>query len=393
MSGHDMLRTLLIGFGRAGAGLHWSTLRRLRAEGEHTQLFAAEPPVVWDPGPARDSAAQEGLLVASSLAQAARELDPTSTVVHLCSPPDARLETLREVAALGFRRILVEKPLAVDAASAHRIAELRESYGLSLVSVTQWLRSALTLRLAELVAGGELGRLRGVAVVQRKPRMMRTLRDQGHPTAFDVELPHSVGVVLRLAGNAEVTDAAGSDMRVGDVIIPRMGTAWLRLQHTGGPVSEIFTDLTSPVRERRIELTFEAGRVVGYYPASEADHFAALSVTGPTGGTDQVFYDDSLSAFFVHTYQRFASAADQAGDFALAVRVVELLDAAKERCRRMEAGSATNRLTEEESDRLLPAAVGAAPAPRAGTRPTVTIGARSTDPRGTTGEGNDDHVR
>ncbi|HEV7899534.1 MAG TPA: hypothetical protein VGP31_17005 [Planosporangium sp.] len=328
-----MVRTLLIGFGRAGAGLHWNVLRRLRGRGDSRHLFADDPPIVWDPAEVGASAAREGLGVVDSLTQAAAQLDPAGTVVHLCAPPATRLVTLRDVAAAGFRLIMVEKPLASNAAEVHEIARLRREYGLHLLTVAQWLHSALTLRLARLVAADSLGALRGISVLQRKPRMMRSLDDVGHPSAFDVELPHSVGVALRLAGDADVAGAAGTDMRVGEVVVPRMGSARLLLEHLDGPVTEIFSDLTSPVRERRIELTFDAGRAVGHYPGSRDDHYATLSVLAGRERTDEVLFDDSLSAFFVHAYRRFAAGDDFADDFALAVRVVELLDAAKRRCR------------------------------------------------------------
>ncbi|HEX5543520.1 MAG TPA: hypothetical protein VFX60_18535 [Micromonospora sp.] len=335
-----MLRTLLVGFGRAGAGLHWQVLRQLRGSDEAAGLFATEPSVVFDTGDARARATRDGLTVVDSLSQAARILDPATTVVHLCVPPAARLAALTEVAALGFTRLLAEKPLASDVDALRGIAQVCRDYSLQLVPVAQWLRSALTLRLRELIDTGELGRLRTINIVQRKSRLSRTLLDAGHPTAFDVELPHSVGLVLGLAGDASVTDAAWADMHVGDVVIPRMGMARLRLDHHSGPVTEIFSELTSPVRERRIDLTFDEGRVIGHYPNSEADHYAHLVVTAGARRNASVLFDDSLRAFFLDTYRRFAAGDDLREDLSLGRRVVEVLHEAKRIAGRVEQGAA-----------------------------------------------------
>ncbi|QNP69353.1 hypothetical protein IAG44_07820 [Streptomyces roseirectus] len=332
-----MERTLIIGLGRAGLGLHWAVLRRLRAEGRHPDLFDPAPVLALDPlapgAPLPVSAAEE-LRPVSSVAEARALLDPERTVVHLCTPPVARLGPLRELAAAGFRRVVVEKPLAVERLAVHDILDLGRAERLRMAVVAPWLASSLTARLARLVEEGTLGELRSVDVLQSKPRMSRTLADGGHPTAFDVEPPHSLGVCLRLAGDAVLAGAELADMRVGDTVVPGMGRAELVLRHREA-TSRIVSDLTSPVRERRIRLGFTDGTAVAHYPGSEDDHYAQLrfSRTGRPE-TWEVFPDDALSAYFVDTYRALRDGTDLEPDLRLASRVVELLADAKETSRR-----------------------------------------------------------
>lgn len=124
-------------------------------------------------------------------------------------PPRVRVEVLAQLAALGFRKIVVEKPLAVDERGVAEIHELRRRWHLDLTVAAPWRASAPTARIQDIVRNGELGALRSVHVVQRKPRFTRTLAGSVHPTVFDVEMPHSVGVAFVVASGATVCDAAG----------------------------------------------------------------------------------------------------------------------------------------------------------------------------------------
>lgn len=338
-----MPRTLIVGFGRAGHGLHWSVLKRLRRDEAGAALLSPLPPVVHDFDPTTPQLADHEVIAAPSLVAARDLLDPADTVVHLCTPPTHRLQPLRELAELGFRSILVEKPLLARAEDLPAVEELRRAYGLRLTVVAHWLRSALTQRLARLVAEGELGELRTVYVAQRKPRLGRTLSRQGHPTAFDVELPHSVGVTLRLAGDAEVAGAELGDMRAGDTVVPEMGTARLLLDHLSGVQTEIFSDLASPVRERVIKLGFGKGWAVGHYPVSESDDYAHLDTSLGSGGSAEVFRDDSLGRFLLHAYGEFTSGADLEPDFALNTRVTTVLAEAKQLARATRAAVPADR--------------------------------------------------
>jgi predicted dehydrogenase len=345
-----MLQTFVIGLGRAGAGLHVSTLSRVRQRGSARRFFAEAPLVVCDPRFASTGDLEralrswdvQGAVLTDSIAQAARLLDPERTVVHVCTPPTARLDIIEQLARRGFRKILVEKPLALDEGTLVGIERVRRHWGLRLVVVAQWLVSALTARLQELVHSAALGELRSLSFLQRKPRFSRTLATNGHPTAFDVELPHSVGVALRLAGAAQVSDAGCTDMVIGDTTVPRLGSARLTLHHERGVRTEIVSDLTSPVRERRIEAQFARGFAVGHYPGSGDDDYAQLNVVMDSGAfgvrlrteSHSVFLDDALSAFLLRVYQRFGGAGvDEAGvdeaDFALNAEAVRLLWAAK----------------------------------------------------------------
>ncbi|WP_407564784.1 Gfo/Idh/MocA family protein [Streptomyces sp. 184] len=333
------MHTFIVGLGRSGRELHLPVLLRLRHR--FPELFSVTPPIGFDVRPAdvpdagRDRRDEHpGIRTAGSLAAARAQLDPAATLVHVCTPPGERAGVLTDLGELGFVNVLVEKPLADTVEALEELASVREKYGLRMAVVAPWLHSSLTERLAAIVESNRFGPLRHIGIRQHKPRIHRTLNSRSHDTAFDVEPPHAVGVMLRLAGDAEVAHAALTDVDVGGRRVPGMGGAELTLRHGSGAVSQLECDLTSPRRERRVELAFESGRVVGHYPVSSEDHYAHLTVS-PVGGTPakSVFPDLALDACLLDTYRHFAGTGgdDAALDAQLQrqMRVVRLLDAAK----------------------------------------------------------------
>ncbi|WP_344136394.1 Gfo/Idh/MocA family oxidoreductase [Saccharopolyspora halophila] len=314
-----MLQPFVIGLGRAGADLHLRVLERVRAAA--SELFAPGPVIASDPDGSKH---RPDVIATGSIEAATALLDPQRTVAHLCTPPESRAEVLAELVGHGFRRIVVEKPLATDPAELETIEALRDRHGLDLVVVSHWLDSRLTEHLAELISRGGL---RSIAFDQDKPRFARSTTTGGHPTAFDVELPHSLGVVLRLAGAAQLTAAECGDMRCEDAVLPGLGSARLTLTHPGGVRSEIRSDLTAPIRRRRIVLEFDDEQVVGHYPISAEDDHAHLEVDG----LRRVFRDDALTRFVLRAYRHFHAPGAEHGTFELHRDIIRLLTAAKER--------------------------------------------------------------
>jgi predicted dehydrogenase len=331
------LRTLVVGLGRAGGGLHLPVLTRLR-ETSSASLFTDQPIVAYDPRPA--GALPAGVVAVPSVAVAAQQLDPERTVVHVCTPPTGRVDVLAGLVDAGFRRFVVEKPLAADPVDLAAVLALRDRHALDIVVVAPWLAARLTGRLAEVIRGGRYGALREVTVAQHKPRFTRSLATSGHPTAFDVELPHSLAVVLDLAGPAELAAAAWAPLHCAGHTVPRMGGARLALRHVSGAHSTLRSDLTSPVRERRITLRLADAVVTGHYPLAADDHHAQLVVT--TGGRahHDVFPDDALAAFFLAAYRHFhgRSEPDVTG-LGRHVEAVRLLAEAKALCTAQETAA------------------------------------------------------
>ena len=303
-----MPHTVVVGLGRSGAGLHAPVLHRLRRA--RPDLFAAHPIVGFDPRP---GVAVRDVLTVDSLERVAALVPPGDAIVHVCTPPAVRVALLERLAGLGFRRFVVEKPLATDLAALAAVERL--CAGLDVVVVTQWLAAALTGRLAALVRSGEYGPPLALAVRQDKPRFARAT---GHADAFEVEVPHALAVALHLAGPAELTGAGWTDPARG-----RLAGAWLSLRHHGGTRTTVHSDLTAPVRRRELTLRLRDTTVVGHYPVSADDHHAQLRVGN---GDREVFEDESLGAFFLAAYRYFAG-VDPAppGDLGLHARVVRLL--------------------------------------------------------------------
>jgi predicted dehydrogenase len=249
-------------------------------------------------------------------------------VVHLCTPPADRVAPLRALTAAGFDKVLVEKPLATSHQDLDQVVALRSR--LDIVVVAQWLTSELTRRLESLVRLGTLGALTDIRFTQRKSRFRRSCTTSGHPTAFDVELPHSLGVALLLAGDAEVDAARCRDLTTEGWTLPHLGGAQVELRHHGGVRTEIVSDLGAPVRERSVVLYFERGTVSGHYPADASDPYARLTVRTEDDSRTSVFPDDALATFLLAAYRRFAG-ANLPSHTDLNIRVVRLLCDAKRR--------------------------------------------------------------
>lgn len=336
-----MLQTLIVGLGRAGRDLHVPVVQKARELDGFRHLFANSPIVGVDP---YRLGALEGVVITDSVVRARELSDPAHTVVHLCTPLDIRSVLMEQLCSLGYRRLIVEKPFAADERDLERMASLCHRYKVRPVVVAPWFASALTIRMTKIIADGALGQLRSIRIVQRKPRFTKSITNGSCSSALDVELPHSVGIALLLAGPAEVHDAAWSDMRMGEVVVPRMGGAWLTLEHECGVRTEIYSDLTSPKRERAITLELAEGTLTGHYSCSEADSTAQLMVS--TGGRDEcdVFDDDALTTFMVGTYQHFVAPGCGGGDeLELNSAVVRILSQARRLCARVEVPSRQHR--------------------------------------------------
>nr|CEL19851.1 FIG00870175: hypothetical protein [Kibdelosporangium sp. MJ126-NF4]CTQ97075.1 FIG00870175: hypothetical protein [Kibdelosporangium sp. MJ126-NF4] len=317
-----------MGLGRAGAGLHLPVLAKVRARDQG--LFDDEPIVACDPRvePAR----RPGLLMMPTIHAAAAVTDPADTVAHICTPPAERFGVMTQLAGLGFRKLVVEKPLAVDNDDLARIIRLRRKHGMHIEVVEPWLTSTLTGRLGDLIRNGKFGTLKTVTIVQNKPRFRRSLKSPDHPTAFDVELPHGIALALRLVGAARVTHASGFDLAIGGAVIPRMGGARVGLRHNLGARTEISSDLTCPVRERRITMDFEHGMAVGHFAVSDDDDHSQLTLSANGLRDHEVIRDDSLTEWMIQAYHKFHAGIEQTKGFTFAAEVVQLLSVAKNIC-------------------------------------------------------------
>lgn len=312
------LRPFVVGLGRSGAGLHVPALAR--AGVSSARPLGYDPQSITDPPVRRVGAIEE----------AAALTPPSRTVVHLCVPPGARPALVDRLARLGYRRFLMEKPLAVTEADRALLNRLVRRYRLDVVVVAQWLASGLTGRVASIVRGGRLGRPVALRMVQHKPRFGRSLASQDHPTAFDVELPHGLGLVLHLAGPATIRAAGCADLVLGRSRLPRLGSAWVSLAHDSGVRTLLSSDLTAPVRARTLTVHLEHGTVRAHYPVSEADNYAQLETEAAGERRRIVFPDDAFASFVRQAYRHFRGSGRLAGNLCLHDEVTAMLGRAKE---------------------------------------------------------------
>lgn len=355
-----MLQPLVVGLGRSGSGLHLRTLTRLAGRtGPAGDPLVVLPAVGCDPRAGLPHPPQT--LVVPTLDRALEHIDPATAVAHVCTPPHLRYALVEELAGLGFRRMIVEKPLAVSRGELDALVRLRDEKRLNLVAVAHWTTSRLADRLRRLVRGGRLGPLRRITVDQHKPRFLRSLTGDGHRTALDVEIPHSLALALDLAGPADLRAAHCWDLACEDRVLPLMGGAHLELAHHSGVFTLLRSDLGAPVRQRSVVCEFDGGRATAHFPLSEDDDHAQLVITPagripaqppgvpPSAGDGvpaagrHVFRDDALTDFMEAAYRGFLSGSEDTAGFSLARATARLLCAARDHCAAPAAACAGSR--------------------------------------------------
>ncbi|MBP2000267.1 putative dehydrogenase [Paenibacillus shirakamiensis] len=329
-----MLQSLIIGFGRAGKGLHYHCLRKAYQMGSHRALFNPHVGVV-DPNFANLGSSQPNLTGFSSLGDV-EGFEPDNTVVHICTPPELHTEALREVVKYGYRKIVMEKPLTTTESELDVIREIQHYYGCEILVVANWLSSSLTRKIHTLIQSGVYGPLRYLTAEQNKSRLSRTLANPSHHNAFDVEIPHLVALALFLGGtSAEVVASEVKDMFIGEHVIPKMGMAKITLYQEHGVISRLSSNLATPIRKRRIQLNFDSHVLCGYYPSAQDDSHAWLEICDGNGHLleEHIMHDDPLSAVFIEYYQYFAGIGEKpVSDLEFNANVVRVICQAKETC-------------------------------------------------------------
>ncbi|MFE9848543.1 Gfo/Idh/MocA family oxidoreductase [Streptomyces sp. NPDC005576] len=317
------VESVIVGYGHAGRDLHHRILIALAGRGAvpRGEALVVDPVRPVDPLP--------GSRWLSSLPQALAALgSPASAVVHVATPVRDRARTIRDLAAAGIRRVIMEKPFAESPAAARELTDLIRDCGVDVLPVAVWPSSTITRRVVELLAAGRIGRPVSLHVEQSKPRFRRSFENSAHSSAFEVELPHQMLLALHLFGDAESVEAVSWPLRNPAGQDRMLGGATVCLRHRDGLVTTLTSDLTSPVRIRRLRLRGTEGEIVAHYPIGGDDPFGQIQVTGERDRT--LLPDAPLTTFVEDCYRYFTGSEERpAGtDLRLHARVTELLAAA-----------------------------------------------------------------
>lgn len=150
MSGGPRLRSAVVGAGFSGPQ-HVDAVRR----GGYADVVA-----LVDRDPERGPRTAASLGVERAVATVDEVLaDPTIDVVHICTPNHTHVELARAAMEAG-KHVVVEKPIAIDQAGAVELLDVARRTGCHAAVALTYRGYPMVGRARELVAAGQLGRLR-----------------------------------------------------------------------------------------------------------------------------------------------------------------------------------------------------------------------------------------
>ncbi len=314
--------SVIIGLGCSGR-MHVDCLAKLRGGGRPV-IYGLDPALASSPGAAMVAELEEIPIGCRA-----------GAVVHLCTPPHVRTGPFEAALAAGFRRFIIEKPLAIDAADLATLSALRAEYGATVLVVSNWTASALSHAIRALIDAGAAPT--DMLIRQNKLRITRSRDNRSHVAALDVEVPHMLALAAMLAGpDIILRSACQWELEAGETRIADMGGARLELGFNGNGVARLETDHSSPVHERSIRIAFEDGRTLrGYYPCNGSELHSQLFLYDGDGMlvSRRFFADDTLTQFLAAAYAHFAGGPEPLSGFAFNHRICGLLIEARERCR------------------------------------------------------------
>lgn len=150
MSGGSRLRSAVVGAGFIGPH-HVDAVRR----GGY-----ADVALLVDRDPERGPRTAASLGVERAVTTVDEVLaDPTIDVVHICTPNHTHVELARAAMEAG-KHVVVEKPIAIDRAGAAELLDVARRTGRHAAVALTYRGYPMVRRARELVAAGQLGRLR-----------------------------------------------------------------------------------------------------------------------------------------------------------------------------------------------------------------------------------------
>lgn len=209
------------------------------------QLLGEERVVLCEPDSARRAVAAERFPALGLAADMAGVLaDPAIDAASLCTPAGMHAEQARAL-LLARRHVLVEKPLATDAAAGGELAELAAHRGLVLMAGHIFLFHPAVRTLRRLIAEGELGEIRYVTSIRSSlgPRV----RDEVN-IVWDY-LIHDAYIVPHLLGRSPraVRADGGSWLQPGVADV-----AFAGLEFDGGTLAHLQSSWYYPTKTRRM---------------------------------------------------------------------------------------------------------------------------------------------
>jgi predicted dehydrogenase len=347
------LGAVVVGLGRAGLGLHIPVLEKIRRDGAGASPFGAVVGLVdtveggikrarhrleydygYDP---------QGISCATSLADLTG-VDPDNTIVHICTPADDHASALRAATEAGFRRIIVEKPCASNAADVDEMRRIADRTGASIGVINPYLYSRSVASCKDKIQ--QVGRQpHYLEFEMSKPRIAPTLHGRSRPeSVMDVELPHQIATALYLteASRYRVLRAEVRHMHYRETdtepcrVIRNMGLGIIVLE-LDECIAVLVSYLDALTRTRELRLRFpNTEHIEAFLPVTGDDHTSVImeySGHDSDGSAEQTrvakLPDDMLARCLFDMYTRFITDSPQISDLTFNRKVVDVMDKAK----------------------------------------------------------------
>lgn len=331
-------KTVIIGFGHAGRDLHLKCIRKLQIK-NRLKLRLDRKVIAVDPKFSSIDTYKTDMFDLTLLNDV-KEIDglnPINAVVHICTPPNQRSAIVKDILEIGFKNVIIEKPIASSLLELHEIKKLQSLYDARILVVGNIISSRLTKKILGMLNSGDHGHISTITMIQNKPRFSLSLEKIGSENIFDIELPHQVSLVQHLLSTKiDPVHIYVKDMHASNQKVPDMGSAKLTLKSENGVLIELISNLESPIRERKIVLLFKNGEsIVGFFPISGDDQYSQIELydTNRCLVYKDKFVDDPLTCCFEEYYDYFQS--EKPGNITHTVKVeyqekvIELMERAK----------------------------------------------------------------
>jgi predicted dehydrogenase/acetyltransferase-like isoleucine patch superfamily enzyme len=257
--------------------------------------------------------------------------DPAIAGVAIAAPAERHFVLVRQ-ALLAGKHVFVEKPLALEVAEAETLCEMAESRKRVLMVGHLLQYHPVFLKLKEMVAAGELGRIQ--YLYSNRLNLGRIRREENILWSF---APHDISMILSLVGQEpEAVTASGANYlhkHIADVTTTH-------LSFPGGQQAHVFVSWLHPIKEQRLVVVGDRqmavfddseawGRKLMLYPHRVDWRNGAPQPVKADAKPVEVAEDEPLKLECAHFIECVATGAKPRTDGREGLRVLRVLAAAE----------------------------------------------------------------